>query len=46
VPPVDPSTVRIPRTWLKEYLATHYHRSSDDYATVVVDLAGALQYAE
>jgi hypothetical protein len=31
---------------VKEYLATHYHRPSDDYETVVVDLAGAVQFAE
>jgi len=31
---------------VKEYLAQHYHRPSDDYATSVVDLAGAVQYAE
>lgn len=30
----------------KEYLARHYHRPSDEYGTVVVDLAGAVQYAE
>ena len=29
-----------------EYLQRHYHRPSDDYATVVLDLRGALQYAE
>lgn len=31
---------------VKEYLSTHYHRPSDDYATVVVDLRGVVQYAE
>lgn len=31
---------------VKEYLATHYHRPSDDYETVVVDLSGAVQFAE
>ena len=30
----------------KEYLQKHYHRPSDDYATVVHDLRGALQFAE
>lgn len=30
----------------EEYLQRHYHRPSDDYATVVHDLRGALQYAE
>jgi hypothetical protein len=29
-----------------EYLQRHYHRPSDDYATVVHDLRGALQFAE
>jgi Zn-dependent M28 family amino/carboxypeptidase len=29
-----------------EYLQRHYHRPSDDYATVVLDLRGALQFAE
>ena len=29
-----------------EYLRQHYHRPSDDYATVVHDLRGALQFAE
>lgn len=31
---------------MKEYLAIHYHRPSDDYDTVVVNLGGAVQYAE
>jgi hypothetical protein len=31
---------------VKAYLAEHYHRPSDEYDTVVVDLAGAVQYAE
>ena len=31
---------------VKEYLERHYHRPSDDYETTVVDLAGAVQYAE
>jgi len=39
-----------PQGWVdsrvKEYLELHYHRPSDDYATSVVDLAGAVQYAE
>ena len=30
----------------QEYLQRHYHRPSDDYATVVHDLRGALQFAE
>lgn len=30
---------------VKEYLNTHYHRPSDDYATVVIDLRGVVQYA-
>jgi hypothetical protein len=29
-----------------EYLERHYHRPSDEYDTVVVDLAGAVQFAE
>ncbi|MGQ0642537.1 MAG: M28 family peptidase [Gemmatimonadaceae bacterium] len=29
-----------------EYLQRHYHRPSDDYQTVVLDLRGALQFAE
>ena len=29
----------------KEYLQKHYHRPSDDYATVVHDLRGALKFA-
>ena len=39
-----------PAGWIdqraKEYLSQHYHRPSDDYETVVVNLAGAVQYAE
>jgi hypothetical protein len=31
---------------VKAYLAEHYHRPSDEYDTVVVDLAGAVQFAE
>jgi Zn-dependent M28 family amino/carboxypeptidase len=31
---------------VKEYLAQHYHRPSDDYDTSVVDLAGAVQYVD
>ena len=31
---------------VKEYLGTHYHRPSDDYETVVVNLAGVRQFAE
>lgn len=31
---------------VKEYLDRHYHRPSDDYATVVLDLDGAKQYAD
>ena len=31
---------------VKEYLGTHYHRPTDEYDTVVVDLAGTVQYAE
>jgi Zn-dependent M28 family amino/carboxypeptidase len=31
---------------VKEYLEKHYHRPSDDYDTVVLDLEGARQYAE
>jgi len=31
---------------VKEYLAHHYHRPSDDFATVVLDLDGAKQYAD
>lgn len=31
---------------VKEYLTTHYHRPSDDYETVVLDLDGSRQYAE
>ena len=31
---------------VKEYLERHYHRPSDDYATVVLDLDGAKQYAD
>lgn len=30
---------------IKEYLEKHYHRPSDDYETVVIDLRGAVQYA-
>jgi hypothetical protein len=30
---------------VKTYLADHYHRPSDDYDTVVVNLDGAVQYA-
>ncbi len=30
---------------VKEYLNTHYHRPSDDYATVVIDLKGVVQFA-
>ncbi len=33
-------------TKTNEYLQRHYHRPSDDYATVVLDLRGALQFAE
>lgn len=29
-----------------EYLQKHYHRPSDDYATVAIDLRGARQFAE
>jgi hypothetical protein len=39
-----------PPGWTKskadEYLERHYHQPSDDYATVVLDLRGALQLAE
>ena len=31
---------------VEEYLQRHYHRPSDEYDTVVVDLAGAVQFAE
>jgi Zn-dependent M28 family amino/carboxypeptidase len=31
---------------VKEYLEQHYHKPSDDYETVVVDLAGSRQLAE
>jgi hypothetical protein len=31
---------------VKEYLNTHYHRPSDDYETVVLDLNGSRQFAE
>ena len=31
---------------VKEYLAKHYHRPSDDYETVVVNLEGVVQYAQ
>jgi hypothetical protein len=31
---------------VKEYLGKHYHRPSDEYETVVVDLKGAVQFAE
>jgi hypothetical protein len=31
---------------MKEYLDRHYHRPSDEYDTVVVNLAGVRQYAE
>ncbi|MBC7790752.1 MAG: M28 family peptidase [Anaerolineae bacterium] len=31
---------------VKEYLDVHYHRPSDDYDTVVLDLEGAKQFAE
>ena len=30
---------------VEEYLQRHYHRPSDEYETVVVDLAGAVQFA-
>lgn len=30
---------------VNEYMARHYHQPSDEYDTVVVDLAGAVQYA-
>ncbi|HEX5817529.1 MAG TPA: M28 family peptidase [Gemmatimonadales bacterium] len=30
---------------VKQYLGTHYHRPSDEYDTVVVNLEGAVQYA-
>ncbi len=30
---------------IQEYLDKHYHRPSDDYDTVVIDLGGAAQYA-
>jgi Zn-dependent M28 family amino/carboxypeptidase len=30
---------------VREYLERHYHRPSDDFKTVVVDLAGSLQFA-
>ncbi len=33
-------------TRVQEYLTTQYHRPSDDYQTVVVDIAGSLQLAE
>lgn len=39
-----------PKGWgdekVKDYLANHYHRPSDEYDVVVVDLAGAVQLAE
>ena len=31
---------------VQEYLENHYHRPSDDYETVVLDLEGAKQFAE
>ena len=31
---------------VKEYLDRHYHRPSDDYETVVMDLEGSRQFAE
>lgn len=31
---------------VKDYLENHYHRPSDDFDTVVVDLNGSVQYAE
>ncbi len=31
---------------VKEYLSTHYHRPSDEYETVALDLNGSRQYAE
>lgn len=31
---------------VEEYLQRHYHRPSDEYDTVVLDLAGAVQFAE
>lgn len=40
----QPAGFTVART--NEYLQRHYHRPSDDYATVVLDLRGALQYAE
>jgi hypothetical protein len=39
-----------PKGWVdakvKEYLERHYHRPSDDYQTVAIDLAGSRQLAE
>jgi Zn-dependent M28 family amino/carboxypeptidase len=39
-----------PKGWVdekvKDYLANHYHRPSDEYANVVVDLDGVVQLAE
>ena len=32
-------------TKVREYLERHYHRPSDDFKTVVVDMAGSLQFA-